>query len=520
MAFLRKVKTASGATAVQLMVKVNQRNRVVSHIGSANNEDELRALLEKGRKEMHPGQGELPLFEKGAPGAEKGRTLAKRSTLLWETLQGAYRVVGFDQAVRDSVFEQLVLARIVEPTSKADTVRILKELGVGVPHENTLYNTLRRCAGRDYRAKLATACFQHATKLGDLSLVLYDVTTLYFEAEKEDEDNGSNQGLRKVGYSKERRVDPQIVVGLLVDRSGFPLEIESFEGNKAETKTILPVVQAFQKRHGLDSFVVVADAGMLSAENLTALDEAGFRFIVGSRQTKAPHDLESHFHWNGDYFADGQIIDTVTPRRANARVNNKRLKVEPVWDESMVKSWRAIWQYSAKRARRDSITLHKQYQRAMQAVDGVKPARTPRFVKTTKNGCSFDEKAFERAQRLEGLKGYVTNLPTTVAPAQEIIDSYHELWHVEQSFRMSKTDLRARPVFHHRKDAIDAHLTVVVAALAVSRYLYQKTGITTRKLVQTLKPIQEQTILRHGETFPSEDDIPPEAQKILDKLGH
>ncbi|EFM46691.1 IS1549, transposase family protein, partial [Mobiluncus mulieris ATCC 35239] len=165
---------------------------------------------------------------------------------------------GFDQAIGDSVFEQLVLARIVEPASKADTVRILSELGIGAAHRNTFNNCLRRCAGRDYRSRLATACFTHATKTGDLSLVLYDVTTLYFEAEKEDEDWDSNQGLRKIGYSKERRVDPQIVVGLLVDRNGFPLEIGCFEGNKAETKTILPVIKSFQERHNLDSFVMVA----------------------------------------------------------------------------------------------------------------------------------------------------------------------------------------------------------------------------------------------------------------------
>src|SRR5699024_1030073 len=132
-------------------------------------------------------------------------------------------------------------------------------------------------------------------------------TTLYFEAEKED-------GLRKVGYSKERRVDPQIVVGLLVDRTGFPLEIGCFEGNKAETTTILPIIEAFQASHGLSDMVVVADAGMLSASNLTKLDAAGFRFIVGSRVTKAPVDLESHFRWHGDAFEDGQIIDTITPQ--------------------------------------------------------------------------------------------------------------------------------------------------------------------------------------------------------------
>jgi transposase len=111
--------------------------------------------------------------------------------------------------------------------------------------------------------------------------VLYDVTTLYFEADNED-------GLRKVGYSKERRVDPQIVVGLLVDRQGFPLEIGCFEGNKAEKHILLPIVEAFKTRHQIEHMVVVADAGMLSAANLAALDAAGYRFIVGSRLTKAP----------------------------------------------------------------------------------------------------------------------------------------------------------------------------------------------------------------------------------------
>lgn len=168
-------------------------------------------------------------------------------------------------------------------------------------------SALRRCHAGDYRDQIAAACFAHAAASGDVSLCLYDVTTLYFEAEHEDD-------LRKVGYSKERRVDPQIVVGLLVDRGGFPLEIGCFEGNKAETTTLVPIIEAFQARHQLADFVIVADAGMLSAANLKALDEANLRFIVGSRTTRAPGDLESHFHWHGDAFTDGQIIDTITPK--------------------------------------------------------------------------------------------------------------------------------------------------------------------------------------------------------------
>ena len=148
------------------------------------------------------------------------------------------------------------------------------------------------------------------------------MTTLYFEAEREDD-------LRRVGYSKERRVDPQIIVGLLVDRAGFPLQVGCWEGNKAETTTIIPIVEAFQAAHGIAELVIVADAGMLSAANLTALDEARLRFIVGARQVRAPGDLEAHFHWAGDAFTDGQLIDTITPGGARRASGTSASVVSP-----------------------------------------------------------------------------------------------------------------------------------------------------------------------------------------------
>ena len=144
------------------------------------------------------------------------------------------------------------------------------------------------------------------------------------------------------------------MVWLLVDRRGFPLEIGCWEGNTAETSTIIPIVKAFQARHDLSGMVIVADAGMLSASNLSDLDEAGLRFIVGSRVTKAPADLASHFRWHGDAFTDGQLIDTITPRKATAAaraVNDVHKKAEPMWDPAVHKlSWRAVWAYSRKRA--------------------------------------------------------------------------------------------------------------------------------------------------------------------------
>ena len=120
------------------------------------------------------------------------------------------------------------------------------------------------------------------------------------------------------------------------------------------------------------------------------------------------------------------------------------------------KSWRAVWAYSRKRAVRDGKTLTLQENRASAAVAGEKAARTPRFV-TVRNGSqSLDEASLARARRLAGLKGYVTNIPAEVMPATEVIASYHDLWHVEASFRMSKSDLRARPIFHHTRESIEA----------------------------------------------------------------
>jgi hypothetical protein len=512
--FVRKVRTASGATAVQIAERHGGRDRVLEHLGSAHTEAELAALVAAARRKVYPGQGELDLSAGTVPAGHAVIT-GKSSAVLWQVLSDAYTRLGFD-AVDDESFKQLVLARIIEPTSKADSLRVLEE--VGVPHASlrTMFRSLGRAQERGYRNVLAAACFAHAAAHGDVSLCLYDVTTLYFEAENEDE-------LRKVGYSKERRVDPQIVVGLLVDRKGFPLEIGCWEGNTAETTTILPIIRQFQDRHSLSDMVVVADAGMLSASNLKDLDAAGLRFIVGSRVTKAPADLASHFRWHGDAFTDGQLIDTITPRVATKTatgVNDVKTIAEPVWDPGVHdRSWRAVWAYSRKRAARDGKTLTLQENRARAVVAGEKAARTPRFV-TTKHGTqTLDEASIARARRLAGLKGYVTNIPATVMPAGEVIASYHDLWHVEASFRMSKSDLRARPIFHHTRDSIEAHLTIVFAALAVARYLQNHTGMSIKKIVRTLRPLQQITLIITGHEHIAADPLTDTAHDIIAATG-
>ena len=362
---MRKVRTASGATAVQIVSKSGGVRRIVEHLGSAHDETELEALLEAGRQKIAAWQGQglldLESLEPTPGHTNLARTTveSKHSRLLWEVLHGAYQRLGLGEAVGgDRAFEQMVLARLVEPTSKAQVPRVLSDLGLEPVTVRTLFRSLARAHERGYRESLSNALFEHVTNTSGLALCLYDVTTLYFEAEREDD-------LRRVGYSKERRVDPQVIVGLLVDRHGFPLQVGCWEGNKAETTTIIPVVEAFQAAHGIEDLIIVADAGMLSAANLKSLHEARLRFIVGARTTRAPGDLEAHFHWEGDAFTDGQVIDTITPKRGSRSERDKSRKAEPVWDpHTHPGSWRAIWSYSKKRAARDNQTLTAQANRA------------------------------------------------------------------------------------------------------------------------------------------------------------
>ena len=476
---------------------------ILEHLGSAHDDAQLAALVAIAREriaEMN-GQEQLDLdaLAPASPPRSSGPVVTgSRSRVLWEVLEDAYARLGFD-AVGNDTFKKLVLARVVEPTSKADTLRVWDELGVpDAPSLSTVWRTLARSVEQDWRSKIAAAAYAHTTASGPLTVVLYDVTTLYFEAEHEDQ-------LRKVGMSKERRVDPQILVGMLVTTGGFPLEVHEFPGNTGETLTLLPVLRSFQARHRVDDVVVVADAGMLSAANLNQLEDAGFSFIVGSRISKAPYDLAEHFDAHGGVLHDGETMESkrVMGVRENARQR------------------RVVYHYSAKRDRRDNHTLDKQVEKAQKIADGKKPLRKDRFVKLTGTRPAVDQVLVDRARQLAGLKGYVTNIPALRLPGREVVAAYHDLFQVERSFRMAKTDLRARPMFHHEADSIHAHLTIVFTALAISRHLQEATGYSIRKIIRTLRPLRDVTISIGGNEITATTPPSPHAADILVAIaGH
>jgi hypothetical protein len=530
--FVRRVRTASGAVAVQLVVKDHGAVVEVEHLGSAHTDGEFALLLATARERLQPGQQELDLGElsveparlddtadwtrpepgpdlpvagpPASPGRPRshsasGRVVNTAALTLWNVLGDAYARLGFD-TIADKAFRAMTLARVIEPTSKADTIRVLTEIGAPLPGLRTLFRALARCQQRDYRAELAGACLAHATRGGALSLILYDVTTLHFEAENED-------SLRKVGMSKERRVDPQVQVGLLVDRSGFPLEVHCFEGNTAETSTLLPVLESFRERHEATDLVVVADAGMLSAKNLNAIEDAGLSFIVGSRITKAPYDLAAHFERHGNAFDDGQVLESTRVMGTGKAARSRRV----------------VYQYRFARHKHDDRAINAMVDRAEKVAEGKRPLKKDRFVRIDTAGKEVDWALVERARRLAGLKGYVTNLPAETMDGAAVVDAYHDLWQVEKSFRMAKSDLRARPIFHHKRESIEAHLTVVFAALAVSRHLQDITGVSIKNIVRTLRTVRSATIRLGGQEITLDPEIPAAAQSILDRLpptGH
>jgi Transposase DDE domain len=457
-AYVRTVKTASGARAVQIVHSQRRGSRDIEHIGSAHTDADLELLKAVARQRLAAGQGELDLRLPGGP-ANQGAALpitSSRMGHLLDALSRGYDALGFGAATgRDEVFKGLVLARIIELTSKLDSLRVLTEAGMDPPSYRTVKRRLRVYAGADqspdgtgpdgagadeagqdsqpagvdsaggrWRARLARACAAHVS-LGPTTLLLYDVTTLYFETDEGD-------GFREPGFSKERRLEPQITVGLLTDGSGFPLMVHAFEGNRAETTTMVPVLRAFLDAHHLSDVTVVADAGMVSEANKRAIEQAGLSFILGARVDDVPYVVAEWRNAHPDTdIPDGHVF--VQPWPAGAADNRR--------DHTI------FYQYRADRARRTLRGIDTQVAKAENAVAGRTAVKRNRYVRLTGATKSVNRALEAKNRALAGIKGYITNLPNP--DPEQVIGAYSRLLQVEKCFRMSKTDLAARPIYHH-----------------------------------------------------------------------
>ena len=463
----------------------------------------MELLKAVARQRLAAGQGVLDLGPGfGAAGGAALPITSSRMGVLLDGLVRGYEVLGLGRAAgRDEVFRQLVTARIIEPVSKLDSLRVLEEAGVVPPSYATLKRRLPVYAKDAFRQGLSAACAAHA-RLGRATLVLYDVTTLYFETDEGD-------GFRESGFSKERRLEPQITVGLLTGADGFPLMVSAFEGNKAETKTMLPVIEAFMTAHQLPDVTVVADAGMVSDANRKDIEAAGLSFILGARIPDVPYPVAQ---WRrehpGEQLHDGQVF---TLRWPALEGSGRRDQV-------------FYYQYKADRARRTLRGIDEQVKKAEQAVAGKTPVKRNRFVQLSGGTKTVNRGLEEKARALAGLKGYVTNLQacpdgTKVTP-EFVISAYHQLFQAEKSFRMAKSDLQARPVYHHLRDSIEAHLTIVFAALAVSRWIETTTGWSIRRFVKTARRYRTMEIQAGDHTITAADPLPAGLSQALSQIHH
>lgn len=480
MAYIRTYRR-KGSTYVQVVFKDGRRISKIVHLGTAHNQIELDLLLNRAKQSLIcPSQQTFFPVPAQKPDLSLESTASK---LLYDLVLKTYIALGF-AGLQDVIFQHLVIARIVEPVSKLDSIRVLEELGIRNISKDQIHRSLSKINKYNYRKTIAKLCAGHRN-IRDSSILLYDVTTLYFETLLED-------GKRIPGLSKERRLEPQIVIGLLVDQTGFPLSLQMFAGNTAETKTIIPVLKEFRQEYKIEKLTVVADAAMLNQGNIRDITENGFNYIIGSRQHKMPFAIEEYLKTHKNP-VDLDITEN--------SLNKGEFKQ------------RAVYQYSSKRAKLDLKNIEKQVEKAQRIITGARGLKRNKFVKLELRGKKLNQALIERAKSLAGFKGYITNLNL---PAQEIINHYHDLWHVEASFRMSKSDLKARPIFHHKEESIEAHLTIVMAGMAVAKSMEEKSEMSIKKIVKLIKPLRTGVLL--SKTTGSRLEIPPHIPEDYTKL--
>lgn len=499
--YVRTVKTASGATAVQVVFSENRGSKQLKHVGSAHDQEQLALLQAKAQQIIDGDQQSLDLGIDLTPAGTGSKqapvpVTSERAGYLIEAITGAYTALGFDEAAEgDRVFADLVMARIVQPGSKLDSVETLAEIGIASASYATIKRRLPAYAADEFRQRLTAACAAHAG-IGPGVLVLYDVTTLYFETDEGDE-------FRKPGFSKERRLEPQITVGLLSDSSGFPLAVGAFEGNMAETRTMLPMLERFAATYNVDDITVVADAGMFSDGNKKSIIDAGLHYILGVRTPEIPYVLQAWRKANPEAeYTDGQTW-TMSDRSGRG--------------PDGVPHSVTYYRYSWDRARRTLKGINEQVDKAEKAVAGKIGIKRNRFVDLKAPKKQVNWALVDKNRALAGIKGYETSRVDLTA--DQVIGAYRQLLKIEKSFRMSKSDLKARPIYHHKRDSIEAHLTVVMAAMAVGHLLEQRSGLSLKRLVRTLKRYRTFELTIAGQTVHAASPVPPEIAELITALG-
>jgi hypothetical protein len=506
--FVRKKANKSGSISVQVIDKAGGY-RVVKSIGAARDPDEVQRFVAIGKAFIVQQRQQRMLFPESQHDNVVVQSFVKTlqnasiRTLGPELIFGRlFDEIGFN-AIPEELFRAIVIARLVYPTSKLKTADYLYRYQGRTVLPDNIYRFLDRL-NEHHVQQVRNIVSNHSRKiLKSISVVFYDMTSLYFEASDEDD-------LRKIGYSKDGKFqNPQIMLGLLVGENGYPIGYDIFEGNTFEGKTLLPVLNRIQKEHEFGRPVVVTDAAMLSEDNLEELEKEQYPFIVAARMGNESQQVQQEILASCSGMTNGQ---TVEMNRGNGR--------------------RLIVSYSDKRAKKDAYNRQRGLQRLAKQIGSGHMTKKQinnrgynKFLKLTgpasKVNIEIDQSKVERSARWDGLKGYLTN---TNLSAATIIANYGQLWHIEKAFRISKTDLRIRPMFHRRRRRIEAHVLVAFVAYTIYKELERRLGkanipISPSRAIELTQTMYEMTFALPSDPTPQRVLLQmDDQQRLLHKM--
>lgn len=471
--FVRKKQNKSGSTSVFILKQEKGKQVLVKSMGASSSVDEIAHLEELARLEI------IEMSEQGT--LDLGYLEDEKHIQYIKETVGHVRVVGtelvlnklFDEIgfneIPEELFRHLVISRIVSPGSKLKTIEYLSRHHQKHYSSSTVYRYLDKL-NSSYKSSLQEISFKHTQALlgGEISIVFYDVTTLYFEASKEDE-------LRRLGYSKDGKAHkPQIVLGLLVSKGGYPLAFDIHKGNQYEGNTLIPILNRFKSTYNLTRLIVVADSGLLSKSNIKQLIENDYEFILGAR-------IKSE------------------------SAQNKEQMLGLDWSKKKIHSLSTqndltlIVTYSEKRAKKDAFNRNKGIERLKDKIRSGKLTKQNinnrgynKYLKIKgEASIELDLSKLDQDAKWDGLKGYVTN---TTLSQDQVVESYRDLWQIEKAFRMSKTDLEVRPIYHQKSKRIETHLIISFCSYKLykelERQLIEKNvGFSLEKTIDILKSI-------------------------------
>lgn len=448
--FLRKLKNRSGSVSIQIISKSSGRYKVIKTIGSSNSEQEILKLTYLAKQEIERLDNQSKLFvSENDMLVEQVFSALKNASIKTvgpEIIFGRiYDSIGFN-AVKEELFRHLVLARLAFPLSKLKTVDYLYRFQGVMLDIDAIYRFLDKLNSR-LKEQVEQIAFAHTAKIlrGDISIVFYDMTTLYFEASDEDD-------LRKTGFSKDgKHQNPQIYLGLLVGLGGYAIGYDIFEGSIYEGHTLIPFLEKITAKFNLNKPIVVADAGLLSNDNIHALEDRNYEYIIGARLKNEPEKIKKAIL--AKQLADGQVLNI-------KKANHTRLLIT----------------YASNRAIKDEHNRKRGLQRLEKQIKAGKLTKSNinnkgynKYLKLQGElFIEIDYEKFNNDKSWDGLKGYITN---TNLSNKQVIENYKNLWHIEKAFRMSKTDLRIRPIYHRLKHRIEAHICLSFTAYCIYKEL-------------------------------------------------